>query len=556
METKMAMHMVMDNKNRTQLAASIKYEKGASFPEIVLMLPVALAVIYGLIYFSFALVYEGVAESTVHSALKSAIIMPDLDLIPETMPNNCDSKAASCKVTASSDEDKFCCALSNIKRKLTKSLSGSILGNNYADSNFAYFNPSEGHSEAIRITIPQDDGKGLSASDNPYAVLREKPITIELDYALKPLVYGLPPVQRTIKAAGYYEVQSAMSYPVPIDCMGNPYGSPEYNLTGCNCLETNGRIIGGRCRSCRWGAQAFLEGHAKWGGTTPEGYRNENPHYGCWCPTSENCEERLNNSAGAITWTSGTGCGCQCSWYRSFTGDGNGGCRCTNDAQKHVSDDNPNGTWSYQDGERHSGFKQNTPTNNLQMNPTEVVNGECRCTVAEEVSVTYPPDYFVASKAGRTETAPAGANFSQLHCDYLHGPGVTKQEGGGCECTCRKPSCPSGTIYFRDSSGSCAGSCQCLKPVEGSQAPNPKKTHNGTSCVCDASRDDVDICGPFEKYTDHSCECECDRERELEFCGSYAHLNGDCQCACNDITTPYTDIGNCPDPREGEGGFG
>ncbi len=530
-------------------------ECGASFVEIALMLPVALFLIYVLIYYCFTLIAEGTAEYTIHKALQTAIVAPELENIPVPQPSDCFTRAPTCQNDANAtDEDKFCCSLSNIKHDIVKNLGEGFIAANGDNDHFAYLEPASGQSEAIRIIIPQDNGKGVSAADNPLEVLKEIPIRLEVDFAIKPIFYGLPPIRRTVRTGGFYEVQSALSYPVPIDCMGNAYGSADYNHEGCECAEDNATLRDGSCKACKWGSIPKLEGHQSLG-EKPEGYE-ENPHYGCWCPTAETCKEKLNNTAGALKWKSGTGCGCHCNWWRTFRGDGKGGCRCNNSL----------GDYNYTERETHNGFTQwlGQPENELSMGATALVDGKCSCTTKEEVSVTYPADYKKAELAGQTITAPAGSTFSQTHCDYLWGPGVTRLETqGGCECGCPRPDCGPGRYFYPDAdAGPCAGECKCWKPTGGSIIPNPKEKWDGNKCVCDPDHPDVEECPPVsdcdedgnscrhKTYKENSCECICDDDYD---CGANAHIDDNCQCVCSyNPLIPYS-AGACPSSDDGNG---
>ena len=492
--------------------------RGAALLEWALVAPVILMLLFGALYFGFAVSVRGMVDHAAHQGLELAAVLPELEELPVGGMDCANPDNA---------EAEFCVGYRKVQQKIYDALAPSFVAKDEAGGRLAYLT-----GEPV-IDFPLRSENQTSAE--AYAAT---PIGISMYAALRPRI---PWFDTTLsfaaKAAGYRETRNAVSYPVPVDCNGNPYGSAEYDSNPCLCQAPsfywadptvpkeaiNNNTGGWTCRTCNQDAYPVplspsgapgdsLNGVAKYSGSL----------LGCYCPTAGWCYQNYGVGHGGVFDSGGnykTACRCACLSILGGIG-GTGSCSCKNPPPM-------------------PGY----PTGTLVATGPNPQGSSCGCMVRPADNPTATPRPFdltdcqaqypdltvklTESKCGCLCDAYAGCNFTApggiftIRENYRN----PQDRENGCKCTC-KQRIPGGS-----------------KTAGWLAWDEASKT-----CVCPSQS-----CPAGQKMDLTSCTCKCAVDPRCELGNGTPDLGGD-PCKCVDCNCGYKADGTCIKCESGDVG--
>jgi hypothetical protein len=543
----------------------MKKQSAVTMVEAVIVVPLALAIVFGLVYFALVSVIQGVAESAAHRALDLAITLPELEVIPVPPPvcppqsSNCASIHISAPSSTQSDSyTNFCQGICKVKEEALALPNNSFFKHSSKDSFFAYFSDD---IPAVTINI---ENKSFSENQSSTQAYNENPIIIQLNYKLKPLVPFGSERTKTAVASGFRESQSSFSYPIKVDCLGEPYDAPVHNNKKCQCMdgETTSDDNSGaaweyygehpawgyykdqhdveRCRRCPYPSIPYYgdknfdfyaatnnwpDNYTKtgtWDGPLvqdlcsqipgkPQGYTC--PVDGCWCPSQQTCVDKMGLGAAVFNapWWQ---CGCDCSWnYQGFQQKAD---QCTCDQRKDIFGSQTD----VGDSDVNNGY-------NITFTDHNAVDGNfCTCLVAAVNGVALP----------------SPTRLTKEMCENLY-PGAIghiSPDITGCHCIC---SSGCGVGAFDSTDGSIRGGNSFWKPTNcGCTCYNPSMQITDGKCACTQTTPTAQLCGSKilanARIDPSDCTCQCDPAKCIN--GNWSQ-SGDCSCLCGSNGHP-------PDP--------
>jgi hypothetical protein len=513
----------------------MKKQSAVTMVEAVIVIPLALGIICGLMYFGLLSVLQGVAESAAHRALDLAISLPELENIPADP--KCGDTHTNCEDIKNND---FCRGICKVKEEALSLPQNSFFKKSKDDSFLAYFSQDV---PAVNINIEHADDFMLGQSSQQ--AYNERPIIIEINYMIKSILPGGSESAKKVVASGFRESQSSFSYPIKVDCMGEPYDSPTYNPQRCQCKNmpapqgwpgpgfwqgygfAKQPYGGDKCKLCPkdsipyYGDKNYDFYTSTWEQNEaecsqiagrPEGYTC--PVDGCWCPTQAKCQEIKGPGGVVMNDDSWDGqCTCVCNNWYGYNDKTDGTCGCDDQPPEYRVLQGPTGkSVTFAAKKEISAGRQNGD-----------FAGVCSCMIDKDTDGNAVHRVLTDEDCDKIYPGGNGKRVANLNgcgcgCGYGLAFGTKFEATGQIVLSCDPAIFPH--QYLSDFNNNC--DCTC---------PGKTTTDGVHPCACPAPNA-ADCGGTMNlanvKMADTTCACICDPNKCVN--GNY---DSNCNCDCS-----------------------
>lgn len=442
-------------------------QKGVTLFEFSLVIPIFLAAVVGLLYLGISLGVQGVLDHAASRALAAAVIMPELS----------DERVACVQNSSAS----YCTGLDQVRQAARDVLQSSfMIRSDGSTSGIASMTLSDTNP---KVTIPEP-----TAGESAQQAFERAPITIEIKAQVNSFfpMPGLPPIVYTGRASGFYEVRSALSYPVPVDCNGNPKNSAAYMTQPCDCSSIPNSVWNsntGSCEACSPDRLNHLDA-------------NHNVYMptvsACACPSEEYCQAQYGPGA-QLWWAGPDACKCGCNFagggwqFGRLSGGPATSCTCGSPPSDYPPG-NPNAF--HFNGQQVNGQICECVPSLTQaacdaIFPDEIVRvanpAHCNCECATECTGTYRHEDGTRTNSN-TQNFWDPSQGCECHCynpDWTYDPNRT-YTGAGCACT---NTCPAGK-HPNEAAADCACTCNVANMACPGGANGIAGFYDVDACAC------------------------------------------------------------------------
>lgn len=200
----------------------MKQEKGASFVEFAIVLPVFAVIAIGVLEFSRYWHAKNILDTSANQALAKAVVVTGIDDL-----SNGEASASANRAT-----QKI--------REAAQDIWSSFYQADESSGTNAYLTDPNETGAPIQITFPAPS-PGLDIGD-------DKLVQVSMQAELKPLIPLFSTFQLNASASGFIESKNNLSYPVASDCAGLHVSHWAYNpVENCECIANGASFENEAC---------------------------------------------------------------------------------------------------------------------------------------------------------------------------------------------------------------------------------------------------------------------------------------------------------------------